>query len=73
MNYNYSIKKAVVSLICEESRNPVSNKTSRVLTGDYISHFLEGISENENGMSHFQSVIKYKLVNIFIFKLWINS
>ena len=53
MTYNYSIIKAVVKLICEDSRNPVSNKTFRVLIGDYISHFLEGISENENGMSHF--------------------
>ena len=46
MTYFFSIKKALITQMCDESRAVVNN-SSRALTGEYISYFIEGIMENE--------------------------
>ena len=53
MTCNFSIKKAIVYKLLDESRAHTGEKTGKSLTGEYIAHFIDGIIENEHGMFYF--------------------
>ena len=53
MTYNFSIKKAIVYKLLDESRAHTGEKTGKSLTGEYIAHFIDVIIENEHGMFYF--------------------
>ena len=59
LSYSFHVDTSVLIRICEESSEPSGTRTGRKLQDAYISKFMPGIIQNENGNKFFSVIIYF--------------